>query len=197
MTFENSRIVPPPGIRSELFTIRPITVADVELDYAAVMESREFLRTWEQSTWPEDDFTVADNLKDLQGLEQRHNDGISFGYTIMNPDESECLGCVYIFPTDARWFADGEVASVSGASWSDYEVITLFWIRKSRLAERLDRTVLDALLPWLERDWTFGPHLIVTNEQFEQQVAMLEGTDLELQFKVKLPKDPAKYLAYA
>ena len=39
--------------------------ADADMDYAAVMEGREYRRTWDQSTWPADDFTVAANRKDL------------------------------------------------------------------------------------------------------------------------------------
>ena len=37
----------------------------------------------------------------------------------------------------------------------------------------------------------------MTNEQFDQQVAMIEGTELQRRFEIKLPGDPGKYLAYA
>ncbi len=49
------------------------------------MESREFLRTWNQSTWPEDDFTVEANREDMVKMEQRHVDGEAFGYTMVTP----------------------------------------------------------------------------------------------------------------
>ena len=53
------------GPRADEFILRPITAADARFDCEAVMDSREYLRQWEQSTWPEDDFTVADNQSDL------------------------------------------------------------------------------------------------------------------------------------
>jgi hypothetical protein len=61
----------PAGLSTEQFVLRPITADDAELDHGAVMETREHLRSWEQSTWPEDDFTVEANRKDLADLEQR------------------------------------------------------------------------------------------------------------------------------
>ena len=36
----------------------------------------------------------------------------------------------------------------------------------------------------------------MTNEQFEQQVALFEEADLQLQFEVKLPKHAGKDRAY-
>ena len=197
MTFRGKEITPPLGIRSEAFVIRPVRTADVELDYAAVMESREFLRTWEQSTWPEDDFTVAANLEDLEKLVNRHSTGEAFAYTVMSPDETECFGCIYISPPEVRWFNDAEITPVSSARWSDIEAMISFWIRKSRLGEEMDRQVLDAIRAWFEDEWAFGRYVISTNEQFLQQVAMIEGTDLALQFEIKLPGSSGKDLAYA
>jgi hypothetical protein len=36
----------------------------------------------------------------------------------------------------------------------------------------------------------------VTHEQFTQQVGLIEGTDLVLQFELVEPGKPGKYLAY-
>jgi hypothetical protein len=46
----------PAGLRTAEFVLRPIVADDAEKDHAAVMETREDLRLWEQSTWPEEDF---------------------------------------------------------------------------------------------------------------------------------------------
>jgi len=40
----------PPELKTEEFALRPIVVDDTEMDYAAVMETREHLRLWRQST---------------------------------------------------------------------------------------------------------------------------------------------------
>src|SRR5699024_5210272 len=86
------------GPRAGEFVLRPITAADARLDCEAGVDSREDLRQWEPSTWPEDDFTVADNQSDPVDLERWNSENLAFTYTILAPSESRCLGCVYILP---------------------------------------------------------------------------------------------------
>ncbi len=191
---ENKSI--PEGIETSCFLIRPLRATDVELDYAAVMESKAFLRKWDQSSWPTDDFTLADNLEDLQRHEGEHIRGESFTFTVMNPDETVCLGCVYIFPLTARWLTGAQAVSAGDAAWNDYEAIVMFWIRQSRLAEGLDRRFLDVLRPWFRDDWTFDGHLFLTHEQFAQQVDMMEAAGMTLQMEVALPNHRGLYRAY-
>ena len=197
MVFDNESITIPGGLVTDEFLIRPLSATDVELDYAAVMESREILRKWEQSTWPTDDFTLADNLKDLQRHEREHLNREAFTFTVMNPTETECLGCIYIFPRTVRWLARAKAESVGDTAWEDYEAVILFWIRQSRLAEEMDRRLLDILRPWFEQEWAFDGHLFQTNEQFEQQVLMFEAAGLQLQFEVEQSKEVAKDRAYS
>ena len=64
------------------FVLRPILASDVEGDYEAVMESKEYPRPWEQTGWPADDFTLDDDLKDVAMLEERHNALQAFTYTM-------------------------------------------------------------------------------------------------------------------
>jgi hypothetical protein len=196
MVFGDENITIPDGLVTNEFLIRPLSATDVELDYAAVMESREFLRKWEQSTWPADDFTLAGNLKDLERHEREHINRESFTFTVMNSTETECLGCIYIFPLTARWLSQAETTPMGDADWANYEAVVLFWIRQSRLVEAMDRQLLDILRPWLEQKWTFDGYLFLTNEQFEQQVAMFEAANLQFQIEVKLPKQPGKFRAY-
>lgn len=194
MRLEN--VEPASGLTTDEFVLRPILATDAELDYVAVMESRDYLRTWEQTTWPEDDFTVDGNRADLEGLEQRHTERKAYTYTVMNPAGTECLGCVYLMPTDTRSFAGARITPIGDHRWDDYAAAVYFWVRKSRLAAQLDRVLLDALRTWLVRDWNLGGHLFVTNEQFTQQVELIGQTDLALRFEIAEPDKPGRYLAY-
>jgi hypothetical protein len=197
MTFGERGISAPSRYETHEFVLRPILASDAQLDYDAVMESREFLRNWEQSTWPEDDFTVEANREDLAKAERKHASGENFTYTVMNPDQTECFGCVYVFSPESNWLSPGHAKAVGAHQWSDCDAVFLFWIRKSRLAQGMDRSLLDSVLAWVERDWSLNAAVVMTNEQFDQQVAMIEGTDLQRRFEVKLPDDPGTYLAYA
>jgi hypothetical protein len=197
MAFRTMEIDAPQELRTGDFLLRPIRVSDAELDHDAVMESKEFLRKWEQSTWPTDDFTVEANREDLANLEGRHSTRDAFTYTVMNLNQTECLGCVYLIAPDHSMYAGAHVSPLTSDEWSTCDATIFFWVRKSRLAQGLDRALLDALVSWLDQEWPFNFPVIVTNEQFEQQVSMLDGTDLRRVFTIKVPSDSGAYLAYA
>jgi len=187
----------PDRLETEDFLLRPITAADAERDYAAVMESREYLRLWEQSTWPADEFTVAENRMDLEKLERWNAERAAFTYTVLDPTETVCLGCVYIFPTNRSAFDKAEITAVDGGRLDEHEAAVYFWVRKSRLATRMDEVLLKALRKWLDSDWDLGGHVFVTNEQFAQQAQMLETSGLRRRFVIKEEAKPGAYLAYA
>ena len=89
MAFDLQPSEVPAGLDHDDFILRPLLATDDVLDHAAVMDTREQLRLWEQSTWPADDFTVASNREDLESHESMHVAGRAFTYTVMNPAETE------------------------------------------------------------------------------------------------------------
>lgn len=190
-------LIAPARLSTDDFTLRPITAADAEIDHAAVMESKDYLRIWEQTGWPEDGFTVEANREDLVGLEQRHRDGIAFTYTVLDPTQTSCLGCVYVMPHDATFLAKARITPlVDGDRWEDVDAATYFWVRRSALAHQTDRTLLAALRTWLAEEWAIGRHVFVTHEQLTQQVELIESTDLRPRFHIEEPGKPGRYLAY-
>lgn len=202
MAFTDPRFVLVPGLRTESFVLRPITADDAERDHEAVMESRDYLHAWEQSTWPEDDFSVEDNRGDLVDLEAWNADRKAFTYTILDPNETVCLGCVYIFPTDATFLQTSEITPVRGDTWTDFDAVVYHWVRKSQMDTGKDAELLTLLREWLARDWEFDTYLFVTNEQFEAQAELIRRNDMALRFtfaegpKPDLLDKPGKFLAF-
>jgi hypothetical protein len=186
----------PTGLATDEFVLRPITADDAELDHRALMETREYLRLWEQSSWPEDDFTVEANREDLRGLEQRHAEHRAFTFTVLDPSGTECRGCVYIFPTTAKFLARSKVTAVGDDDWSRVDAVVYFWARLAQMELGMDARLLHALRAWLAVEWRFTNAVYVTNEQFRQQVALLESTDLQLKFELVEPGKPGTYLAF-
>jgi hypothetical protein len=80
------------------------------MDYEAVMSSRENLRHVfaENDTWPADNMTAEENLNDFIIHEREFKARIAFGYTVLTPDQSKCIGCIYIEPCNRTGF-DAEV----------------------------------------------------------------------------------------
>lgn len=196
MSFRDPAEPVPDALATERFVLRPIVADDAEDDYAAVMESRDVLRLWEQSTWPADDFTVEANRADLVGLQQRHAEHRAFTFTVRDPEDTVCLGCVYLFPTTATFLAKSAVTPLADDAWQDVDVVAYFWVRSSQLEAGLDASLLDALRSWLRDAWGFERIVFVTNEQFEQQAALLAGTDLDLRFELREPGKPGTYLVF-
>lgn len=196
MTFTDPAVDVPVELRTPEFRLRPIVADDAEADFAAVMETRESLRLWEQSSWPADDFTVEANRADLVGLEKRHAAHRAFTFTVVEPDGSEALGCVYLFPTDATFLAKSTVTPISDASWNDVDAVIYFWARLTRMETGMDERLLGALRSWFASEWGFEHAVYVTNEQFLQQRALLDRTDLDVKFELVEPGKPGTYLVY-
>ena len=186
----------PAELRTSEFALRPITAEDATMDHDAVMETREHLRLWEQSSWPEDDFTVEANRADVVDLEQRHAAGRAYTYTVLDPLGTECLGCVYVFSTDATFLTRAAVTPVADDAWADVQAVIYFWARRSRMETGLDGRLLAALRTWFAEAWQLDRTVYVTNEQFTQQVGLIERTGLTRRFELVEPNKSGTYLAF-
>ena len=130
--------VPVPGTGLHL---RPITEADTEIDYPAVMGSRE--RLWEMFgpawAWPKDTMPLEADRRDLRRHEEEIAAHQSFNYALLDEMETTIFGCVYIDPPE-RVGADGEV------SW---------WVVDDLVGGDVE-SAFDVLVPrWIAADWPF------------------------------------------
>ncbi len=196
MPFTPSTEPLPAELRTAEFTLRPIVVGDVEMDYAAVMDTRESLRLWQQSTWPEDDFTVDANRKDLVDLEERHAAHRAFTYTVLDPAGTSCLGCVYVFSTDATFLGKAAVTPVGDDRWTDVDAVVYFWVRRPQMESGMGERLVAALRGWFENEWKLARTVYVVSEPFTQQVDLLNGTDLVLKFELVEPSKPRRCLVF-
>ncbi|NUT54157.1 MAG: N-acetyltransferase [Saccharothrix sp.] len=117
--------------------LRPIRESDVDVDYPAVMGSRE--RLWslygEKWGWPPAVMTREQDRVDLARHEREQDAHESFNYALFTADETELRGCVYIDPAD-----------VALISW---------WVVDEYVGTDLERA-LDAFVPrWIAEVWPF------------------------------------------
>src|SRR5260370_783447 len=123
---ESARV--PEFLRTDEFLVRPLRATDVELDYDAVISSRAELWLRSAGKWPREGFTLEENLADLVRHEREHLERTAFTYTVMNPTETECLGCIYINPLEQLLKRFGESAE-QPVEIRDYEAWSTFWVR--------------------------------------------------------------------
>ena len=160
----------PSGTRTDRFVLRPLQASDAERDYDAVMSSAAELRRWSGSDWPADDFTLAENLADLERHEREHESGEAFTYTVLAPDEMRCLGCVYIVPV----WSEADPLCGTGTSGA----CVGFWVRASEVARDLDRHLLAALREWLRTEWALDCVLFTNYAADARQAALLAETGM-------------------
>ena len=193
MSFTDPNKPVPSELRTDEFKLRPIIADDAALDYEAVMDTRVSLRLWEQSTWPEDHFTVGDNRQDLAEMESRHNAGRAFSYTVLSLDDSECLGCVYVFPHDATFLAKSTVVAVGDDDWTATDAVVYFWVRSSGMESGMDARLLEALRAWFRDEWQMSNVVFVVSKQFEHQVELLRATDMAVRFELTEPEKSGSF----
>lgn len=130
----------PAILETDQFRLRMLSVDDVEKDYEAVMESRDLLIEMFGGPWPREGFTLAENLADLQMHQREFLAREAFAYTVVAPDESRVLGCLYINPTKDP----------------DVDARVHMWVRQSAYDAGLDPVLFNTVRAWLTSAWPFA-----------------------------------------
>ena len=184
---------PVPGLlRTDDFVLRPLTTAHVELDYAALMVSTDMLRQWGGTSWPTDDFTLEENWEDLAMHDREHQERVAFTYTVLTPDEKECLGCVYITPLTDSVALNPEVLTDVAPDTA----VVGFWVKQPRLADHLDERLLAALRDWFAREWQFSVVCFSTRDINTQQVQLLEAAGMKKHYTISVSRRANQFILY-
>jgi RimJ/RimL family protein N-acetyltransferase len=165
------------------FLLEPLTVDHVEADYAAVMDTRKWLREWSGTTWPAEDFTLGENREDLARHQREHEDGVAFTFTVLSSDRSECLGCVYLTAVDRLAEAN---PGVIGQLPTGATVLGL-WVRRTHpVPDAVDR-LLAGVLDWLATEWEFPAVYLAVRSADERQLAVAERAGMRVKARVTVP----------
>lgn len=141
MTFVPEDFEIPTTLKTDRFHLLKLTTKDAEKDYEAIMTSIDHLQGvfGPFDPWPQPDLTLEQDIKDLYFHQKEFERRSSFAYTVMNLDESKCLGCVYIIP------------SVN----PKYDAMAITWVRKDELKNGLDKYLFEAIKKWVQEKWLF------------------------------------------
>jgi hypothetical protein len=124
--------------------LRPIREADVEIDYPAVMGSRE--RLWakygEAWRWPPATMSYEEDKDDLARHEAEIAACEAFTYAVLDERETELLGCLYIDPPGKG----APPRSDAVASW---------WVVDQAVGAELELALDDFVPQWLADTWGF------------------------------------------
>lgn len=124
----------PSGLEHERFRLRMLTVDDVVADFDAVCSRVDHEGALQERFVT----TVAENLVDLGWHQKEFELRRSFAYTVVPPDESEVLGCVYVYPSET------------------HDARVLLWVRQTAFAAGLDPLLEQAVRDWVATRWPFA-----------------------------------------
>ncbi|MEM7102889.1 MAG: GNAT family N-acetyltransferase [Bacteroidota bacterium] len=132
----------PKKLETERLRLRMLKITDAVKDFDAVISSTEYLLNTKPfgpgQRWPTG-LTLEQNMIDLGWHHKEFQMKTSFAYTVMNHEESQCLGCIYIEPTIKPGF-DAKV---------------YLWVRQSELDTGLDDHLFQAVKQWIAKKWPF------------------------------------------
>ena len=123
----------PAGVEHERFRLRMLSVDDVVKDFDAICDRVDHEGNRKPPFVP----TVAKNLVDLGWHQKEFELRRSFAYTVVVPDESEVIGCVYLYPSETH---DARVR---------------MWVRRSAYEAGLDPVLEAAVREWVATRWPF------------------------------------------
>ena len=133
---------PPTSLVADQFRLEPLGPQHNEADHAAWTSSIEHIRStpgFADGSWPPPGgMSLEENLSDLQGHADDFAGRTGFTFTVLDPDDDDVIGCVYIYPSKS----------------DDWDVTVHSWVRADR--SHLDVPLADAVAQWLEADWPWG-----------------------------------------
>ena len=162
----------------------------VELDYRAVMKSKNFLRRWSNSSWPTDDFSVDENLSDLVWHNYEFEEKIAFTYTILDTDKQNCLGCIYLRPISTL----DALSSEEKEKIVSYALFCTYWVVPEIRSSPKEDQFIKSLLLWFRNDWKPSNIFFASNFQVPEQNKALENNQLEV--LLELPNNPRYQLLW-
>ena len=138
--FVPSEFTIPSTLETKNYRLRMLTVHDLVKDFDAVISSSDKLReVWPASDWPLG-LTLEENLVDLGWHQREFTSRRSFAFTVVTPDETRVLGCVYINPTRKK----------------NYDAEIYLWTRTSEKAtDPTDEQLMTTVENWVAQEWPF------------------------------------------
>ncbi len=127
----------PLGLETPQFVLEPLGPEHCDRDYAAWTSSMEHIRStpgWSESRWPRE-MTLDENRADLERHANDFRSRTGFTYTVLDPQSSDVIGCVYIYPHPD----------------SEHDARARSWVRASRA--ELDTPLWRTVHGWLASDW--------------------------------------------
>ncbi len=189
MKFYSEKNIVPKELVEDNFVLRQLRTKDAQMDYDAVIKSRDNLLLKTFGDWPPNSFKVDDNINEIQVHEEDYHNRENFTFTILNPHQTQCLGCVYIGPYSYFYELSNEARSqkvdCTGIAAVNY------WTVEKLNELNFSQNFINKIYRWLSTEWHFRKVLFVANCFETKSMLIYKNAGLikfcDLQFSCILP----------
>ena len=138
--FIDESFVVPPFLATETFHLKVLEDSLAKLDFEAVMSSKQRLKGifGLVSEWPKCNMSLEENIESLKNHKKEFESREAFAYSVLNHNQTKCLGSVYIDPSQSQ----------------EYDCEVYLWVRDDSLS--LDIGLYNLVIKWLTNDWPFS-----------------------------------------
>lgn len=159
-------------------------------DFEAVMQTKDTLRIWSQSSWPEDNFTAVENKADLKHHMDDNIAHTTYGYMIYTLDKKTCLGSVYVnsltsIPANYQMSTEAQKLLTEFDARIDYWCVNGF-----------DQQITEILFSWFESVWKIKP-LFAARNKLDERLQTFSKLGLIKQFDLVSKTSPMTLLLYS
>ena len=153
------------------------------LSYSKSAYATEKIKSW---LIPEG-FPKEENLKELSRHEDDHNKKLEFAFTILDLDETECYGCIYIKPlVPFLKFAFFNDRIFEHLQFEQTDPGTSFWITPTGWKMNLYEKLIEELPKWFEREWPFESWYLLGMGPSEEEIKAISKFNLKQKFLLQI-----------
>ena len=158
----------PVKLETDKYLIRPLHLHDVVKDYEAIATNMRRIDRLLGPDYSEPEvLTFEQDLLDVAWHHKEFQRRSSFAYGVWRPDDSECIGGVYVYPPDRGHF----YASVKPG----FDAVIFLWVSHDASDEGLDEHLFDTVKAWIRDSWPFGSYAFPGREPSWEEWEALPG----------------------
>ena len=140
----------------------PLTEAYLDVDLEAVNSSIDLIRETRGGTWPQKEVGRDEDFSDLVEHHRQFDERISFAYSVLTEDETECVGCVYIYPPNHP-FDDSDKSGMP----EDTDAVVNFWVSQAAHDNGFYPVLSEFVVKWIKDAWPFRRPYISNRRFYE------------------------------
>lgn len=182
----------PQMLETDNFVMLPTDTEYFESDHVAVMKSKNILRLWSQSEWPEDNFSLEQNKEDLSRHVEDNVNHAAYGYMFYSLDRKACYGSLYVNPI-LPVLESYEVSAQEESLIRAKDARIDYWVVEGQ--RQLEKQITEALQKWFADVWKISV-AFSARTGMDQRIKVYEDLKLKKGETLKSRTSDAKLMLF-